>query len=305
MRDAAAAAADASPMEMLVAGTRYRMLDRIAVGSVCTLYRCQFASGGAEVEGIAKVARDPAANELVLNEASILRRLQLSSVTRPFVPSLVVSFGVGGEDSVRQANVLRYHEAIRSADELYTLGEVAACHRPGLDARDMAWVWRRLLTALGLVHAAGVVHCAVLPMHVLIEPKEHKLVLIDWCVAAHGAGTTSRVPVRIITGSYLPWYKRQGATRQPPEPGMDIALGARCMVELLGGDPVEGACPPTVAPAIQRYLSRCMAPSAHGVGPASGAEKLLEDFDRLIETLWGPRQFRVLEMPPRPRHGPG
>jgi len=33
---------------------------------------------------------------------------------------------------------------------------------------------------------------------------------------------------------------------------------------------------------------------------ASDAWKLMEDFDKVIEALWGPRQFQVLTMPPRP-----
>ena len=44
-----------------------------------------------------------------------------------------------------------------------------AAYPDGVDPRDVAWMWRRLLVALGLAHRAGVVHGAVLPEHVLIS----------------------------------------------------------------------------------------------------------------------------------------
>jgi hypothetical protein len=70
------------------------------------------------------------------------------------------------------------------------------------------------------------------------------------------------------------------------------------MIELLGGDPLGEEFPEAVDPAIQRHFQRCLG-SATGKRP--DAWKLLEDFDRLIETLWGPRKFRELPMPPKVR----
>jgi hypothetical protein len=211
------------------------------------------------------------------------------------------SFGVGGDSeggsagTPRQANVLWLHPDIRSIDELYTLAEVRAAYPDGLDGRDVAWVWRRLLSVLGFVHAQGVVHAAVLPMHVLIEPRGHKLVLIDWCCAVDDAVRRPRPPA-ILTGGYVPWFKREGGTRHPATPALDIAFAARCMLDLLGGDPLEATFPASVEPALQRYFQRCL-----GESPATqaGAWKLLDDFDRLIELLWGPRTFRPLVMPPK------
>jgi hypothetical protein len=196
--------------------------------------------------------------------------------------------------------VLLAHEQIRSPDELYTLAEVRAAYPAGLDGRDVAWIWRRLLYVLGFVRAQGVSHGAVLPPHVLIEPAGHKLVLINWCFASDaGAKPTAsaRLPAS-FAGPYLAWYRREGAARRLPTPALDVALAARCMIELLGGDPLESTCPPRVEPALSRYFQRCL-----GVG--TGAWTLLDEFDRLIEILWGPRKFREFKMPPksgRPRH---
>jgi serine/threonine protein kinase len=274
------------------------VLDRLAIGSVCTIYRCGFANNGREVEGVCKIARDARANSLVANEAHILGRLfrgDPGAEFTPFLPAVQDTFAVGDDtpNLSRQGNVLRLHEAIGSPDELYTLFEVRSHYRAGLDPRDVAWIWRRLLSVLGYIHSQAVVHGAVLPMHVLIEPRGHKLVLVDWCCASYGMAV-DKSPVKIIAGGFKGWYKREAGSTAPPIPALDIAMGTRCMIDLLGGDPVRGEFPPALDPALKRHFRRCL---EGGAGARSDAWRLLGDFDALIEALWGPRAFRPLPMP--------
>jgi hypothetical protein len=277
----------------------YRVLDRLANGSICSLYRCQFTEDSRQVECIFKIASDPRTNRLVTNEADVLRRLHALDIEQrftPFLPTVQESFAFADDSPTpRQANILRMHEAIGSPDELYTLTEVKSCYPAGLDSRHVAWIWRRLLTVLGFAHTNDVVHCAILPAHILIEPREHKLILVDWCAAQHEPHRI-HTPPAIISGSHMAWYKRQGGTRTPPTPALDIGLAARSMIDLLGGDPVGAHFPAGVAPALQRHFQRCL-----GTGPAShlDAHQLLDDFDRLIEVLWGPRKFAILTLPPK------
>jgi hypothetical protein len=266
------------------------------------VYRCRVRTRGADFEAVLKVARDARTNDLLSNEAGILRRLHAAPGAArfaPFLPRVVEQLtleGAGPGDAPRLATVLATHPDIRSpADELYTLEDVRAAYPAGLGGRDAAWVWRRVLHVLGFAHASGVAHGAVLPPHVLVEPAGHKLVLIGWTCAAHPGTRAPHLPAS-FAGGYGPWYRRAGATRRPATPALDVALAARCMVELLGGDPVEPACPPAVEPALERYFERCIALEP---GAAVDAWRLLAEFDRLIEILWGPRRFRPLHMPAR------
>lgn len=289
-------AADTAPLDIEIGKTTYHVLDRIAVGSICALYRCRFMSGPRGVEGVFKIARDARTNSLVASEADILRRLYAldpAGKFTPFLPAIEASFGFsdGSPGLARQANVLRMHEEIHSPDELFTLWEVKNEFPGGLDPRHVAWIWRRLLNIIGFAHTNGIVHGAVLPMHILIEPRTHKLLLVDWCCA-----TRDRQPLPIIAGGHLAWYKRERPSTNPPTPALDIAFAARSMIELLGGDPLSAKFPATVDPALQRHLQR----SLHG-GPGADAWKLMADFDDLITALWGPRKFHVLTMPPRKR----
>jgi hypothetical protein len=296
--DAATAAADTSPLEVTIAGKRYRVLDRLAIGSICSIYRCHWlAPDGRELERLFKIARDPCTNDYVANESAILTRLhQFDAGGRfgPFIPAVVASTPFGSPPP-RQANVLRMHDDIRSpADELYTLVEVRREFPDGLPPEHMAWIWRRLLTALGFAHSNGIIHAAVLPEHVLIEPREHKLVLIDWCCAIDLSSSPATRRLPIITGGHRSWYGLDANDK--PGPWLDVTLAAHCMVDLVGGDANYKRFPPVLDAALQRYFQRCL-----DVSDASNADawKLLADFDKLIEALWGKRTFRVFEMPPK------
>jgi serine/threonine protein kinase len=300
LADAPTAAADNSPLDLVSAGRTFRVSDRLAVGSFCTLYLCRFLAAGREVTGVLKLARDPQSNARLANEAAVLRHLHAATDAArftPFLPAVEASFDLEAESPPRRANVLRLDDTIRSPADLYTLDDVRQAYPQGLDPRDLAWIWRRLLNVLGFAHAHNVVHRAVLPPHILIEPHEHKLVLIGWSSAA----TTTTIPGHapdLITGGYRDWYRRSGAARNPNAPSLDLALATRTAIELLGGDPLRAEFPPSPDPALGRYFARCL--GVDGAGTPTHPWQLLEDFDRLIEALWGPRTFREFKLPPRP-----
>ena len=291
LNNVVAASLDAAPVDIRTPKHLYRVFDRIAYGELANVYRCRYVANRHEVEGLVKIARDARTNGPLRNEARVLEQLFAADEDhrfRPFLPCVEESFAYcqDAPPEARQANVLRMHGSIASVDELYTLEEVRRQYPNGIDARDMAWIWRRLLTVLGFVHASNVIHGAVLPPHVLIEPREHKLILIDWCHAVPRGE-----PLRTIAGGYKPWYTSAGVRRyQPTTPLVDIATAALCMIDLVGGDAIGMTYPPDFPPALKAYFGRCLAGTPD-------AMKLLDDFDRLIETLWGPRKFRVLDLP--------
>jgi hypothetical protein len=143
----------------------------MASGDIANLYEHE--------RGLLKLARDPADNDLLDREARALTRLHTGGDSRylPYVPSLISAElhqdPVSG--SRRRVNVIsRLHGFV-------PLAAVHAAYPRGLDPRDVAWMWRRLLVAIGFAHRAGVIHAAVLPGHVLIHPGAHGLVLVDWC----------------------------------------------------------------------------------------------------------------------------
>ena len=158
----------------------------------------------------------------------------------------------------------------------------------------MAWIWRRLLLALAHTHDRDVIHGAVLPTHILIHPGAHGLLLVDWCASVLDARLTgAHVPA--ISPEYEGWYPLPVLARKTPTRAVDLEMGLRCMVFLLGGDPLTGSLPPGVPAPIRIYLQ-----SALWTGAArTDAAPLYRDFSDILADLWGRRKFLPFAMPAR------
>ena len=244
----------------------------------------------ADVDGsrvLLKVARSSHNNDLLRTEALALRRLHRSldgHPVRAHFPTLVEHFllrDAAGKE--RHVNVLR-------AETVYvSLEDVLRTYPHGLDPADAAWIFNRMLVAVGVTHGLGLVHGAVLPAHVLIRPADHNGMLIDWCYS---------VPVgealKAMSPPYAADYPPEVQARQPATPATDIYRAARCMVRLLaGGDAPEP--PPRVPRPIDALLRACLLRSPRR--RPDDAWQVFDDFQEILERLYGPRTFRPLHMP--------
>jgi hypothetical protein len=248
-------------------------------GDFCSVYR-----GTREGKAVAvKVARQAGDNDLLFGERAALRRIEerVDKRFQPFFPRLLDGFVYQDEQGERRAtNVLSW------TGGAYTLEEIRRAYVAGVDPKDVAWMWRRLLVALGAAHRAGIVHGAALPPHVGVLPAEHGLVLLGWTCAVEVGQ-----PIRAISSAYESWYPEEVMQKEPALPATDVAMGARCMLFLLGED----------APAaFSRFFRGCLLPSPRQ--RPQDAWALLREFDDLLARLWGPRRFHPFTMPaPCPR----
>jgi hypothetical protein len=235
---------------------------------------------------VIKLPRDPADGDLLEREAVALRQLPKDGPERfiPYVPQLVESFrhrdaATGPE---RRTN------AIVALDGFHSLAEVHDAYPDGIDPRDAAWMWRRLLVALGFAHRAGVLHGAVLPEHVLIHPGKHGLVLVDWCYSVPGCyapvDPSGRVPA--LVGRYADWYPPEVPGRERASAATDIFMATHCMTYLMGDK----------APKPMRSFAKGCLLASQRRRPGD-AWRLLEEFDELLARLYGPRRFRPFTMP--------
>lgn len=277
----------------------YTVYNLIGKDDLCNIYRCEYSADEKTWEAMFRVARDAADNDLVLNEARILYHLQSTydyADFKPFLPAVLEAFIYQDAHSTygRQVNILSLHEQIASPLELYTFEEVHQHYRSGINPRDMAWMLRRLLNVLGFAHHNGVVHGAVLPSHVLIEPRDHKLALTGWPFAVR---TGSDDHIKALSISYEDWYPAEVREKKPATPGLDFFLMARTVMYLLGGDPLRDTDFPALEPEFQRFFEPCLDPN-----PAKRPQDawvLLGEFDRILEHVWGGRRFHVFTMPPK------
>jgi hypothetical protein len=257
---------------------------------VFTLYRARLEQGDAALPVTLKTPRDPRDNDLAHNEARILQVLRAGNAAEKFaayVPGWVESFLFEEGGVTRQVNVFE------RACGWYSLHEVRAAYPGGIDPKDMAWMWRRLLVALGFAHINGVIHGAVLPGNICILPEQHGLRLENWAFAVLNPQASGEI-IAAVDADYEDWYPNEVRNSEPPAAATDIAMSARCMIYLLGGDPVRGAMPARVPAAVQMFLKSCILPGKRA--RPQEAWGLKEEFDELLQRLWGERKFHPFSM---------
>jgi hypothetical protein len=244
----------------------------VARGDIANLYQVR--------DGLLKLVRDPADNDLMRAETIALAalRTRVEPPLQAYFPEPVRAQRRRDPSSgvERRANVIVRLAGFRS------LAEVRDAFPGGVDPRDAAWMWRRLLVAVGAAHRAGLIHGAVLPEHVMIHPGEHGLVLVDWCYS----GPAPAVRVRNVVKRYLDWYPPEVLAGDPAGPDLDIWLATRCMTELVG---------PRIPARMAAFSRGCLL--ARPSRRPADAWLLLAEFDELLGRLYGPRTFRPFAMP--------
>ncbi|MFC5187937.1 molecular chaperone DnaJ [Actinomadura harenae] len=278
----------AAATPVLEAGRRrFRLGATLASGDVAELYAAEASEDGGRWRSVVvKMPRDPSDNDLMAREEEALRTLRRDGDPRfrAYVPDLVTTFRHRdpGTGETRGVDVLA------PLTGFVSFAQVSAAHPDGVDPRDAAWMWRRLLVALGFAHRAGVVHGAVLPDHVLVHPEKHGLVLADWCYSVTRPG--GRVPAMVDRHASL--YAPEIPAREPAVPGTDVYMASRCVARLMGD---------RAPAALRRFVAGCTLPAPHR--RPRDAWRLLAELDELLERLYGRRTFRPFTMPPGGDHG--
>lgn len=251
----------------------YRIGERVAADQVAAYF-------GVHGGGLLKLARRPTDNDLMERETAALAAIRASAQRkhRAYLPKSRDSFRYREAD----AGVERVATVFAELDGFYSLEAVRAAYPDGLDARDVVWMWRRLLVALGIAHRAGFVHGAATLDHILIHPEAHGLVLVNWCFAARLDGDA----VPAIPARYRDWYAPEIMKRGKPTPGSDIYLATRCMTALMGDRAPD---------ALRRFARGCALPSP--AARPQDAWRLLGELDELLGRVYGPRVFRPFDMP--------
>lgn len=153
------------------------VLGPLAKGALNDLYRVQHVT--ASTPGVLKIARHPRDNDLLKREADTLKRLwKAQGNFHKYLPGLLDTF----EASYRRANV------VTLAGDCHSLEHIKRQFPRGIDFRHVVWMMNRLLSALGYLRTANIIHGAVLPQHLLYRPSDHGLVLIDFTASISRSG---------------------------------------------------------------------------------------------------------------------
>jgi hypothetical protein len=272
-----------------VLGRRYLILGRLAGGESTDVLLADRV-GQAKERVVIKMLRALPDADLLAREWRIVHALNASVAQgAPFFTTLLpqpVAKGRAdaGDGIPRLALVYRWRSGFQ-----HTLEEIERQYPAGVGARAAVWIWRRVLDLLGWVHRSGYVHGAVLPRHLLVHPRDHGVVLCGWSCAtalaarerlpAWSAGCEAYYPAEVLAGS-------------PPSPTTDIAMSARSVARVLGGDPLARELPSSVPPALAE-LVRAQA----GGGGIDDAWALRQRVGEVATKSFGPPRYERLDMP--------
>lgn len=249
-------------------------------GDIANLYSVTWMNGEAEMTGVLKIPRKPNQSNIIQHEASILRRLQKEGIEkfRCYVPAVYDLFR--HRDNATKAT--RACMVMEGLEGFYSLAEVMEAYpHYGITGRDIAWIWRRLLVALGFAHRVGIVHGAVWPEHVMIHPEMHGLVLVGW-----GQSTEIGGKISIIDPAYESQYPSEVLNRQPVNEATDIHMAAITMLAAMG----------SCAPKGMRAFGKGCTLEKNSMRPHDAWE-LKDEFDELLENMYGKRKFTPFYMP--------
>ena len=274
---------DTEDVVVITAGkNEYKIIGKAISGDLCNIYNCESKHGKAFL----KISKKVLLNHFLVNEAGVLKKLHstkevgLKGLFDSHVPVCLDSFAV---DSM-QANVVSTYL------NLHTLEQVRQVHLQGVDSRTLAWMFRRLLAALGAAHEREIVHGAVVPTNFLVCPDDHNGFLIDWCCAVDSGKV-----VKAISPQWKAFYPPEILSKKEVTPTADIYMAAMLMLYVSGGDVEKRKFPERMPKRIEFFLRACLIES-----PASRANYALDlhkEFGDLLEELYGKPKFHPFEMP--------
>lgn len=229
-----------------------------------------------------KMPRSSHDNDLMEREARALKLLAEPPTEAEkysaYAERLVETFKHKDQSGIlRRVNVLE-----RLDDGFIPLTAVKKAYPNGLGGRDIAWIWRRLLVAIGYAQRCGVVHGAITPEHVMVHPIKHGVMLIDWCYSC--IEDDQRIPALVPTRDFF--YPPEVRDKGKPTTATDIYTASKTMT-WLGG---------TLMPQAMRRFAEGSALVKQGMRPQD-AWRLQEEYDGLLAMLYGQRAYRPLKMP--------
>jgi serine/threonine protein kinase len=259
----------------------YAVESSLAEGELCQVYvgRCRDGEHAGE-RFVLKLARDPADNDLVTDEARALQLLATGGGPQcKQLPALLDQLAVDG----RAGNILRHIEGV----DLVTVRERFP---DGVPPRHAVWMVRRLLSVVGYAHSVGILHANIEPSHVLVRGRDHFVGLIDWSYAVIEPGRTG-MGFKVRNPLYSP---PEVAERKPPIPSSDLFSVGKVMIHLLGGDAAAGTMPASIDERLQRFVQFLLRPSA--IQRAQDAWETFEELKELRTAIWGPVSFEELDI---------
>jgi serine/threonine protein kinase len=268
-------------------------LDAIAFsGDICDVYKGKTEDGTLVAF---KVVKDPKNNDLVENEAKVLKDIyplkQKEEKSYRYLPRLLDTVKISDGTSHRQANVIGWLE------HWHTLSEVREAFCSNLRMEHGVWMFNRILSAMHFVHGRGYVHGSLTPEHILVydsgsekDPYNHGAKIIDWSYAVKEKET-----LKAISPKYEAFYPPEVFKKKPATAATDIYMAAKCIIYVLGGDVTNDTLPKDIPDYLRAFLKSCTLKNP--TYRPQEAVGVYQDFEVHMGKHYGPKKYVPFHMP--------
>lgn len=263
------------PVKSNILKTRYHEYTlglKFSSGNLFDRYEATYDDGHGKAELL--VTKSDADEDLSQNNFATLKVLakELPEDRARYYPKIIESF------RWKQSTGNLVVTAVERIDGFFTLAQVKERYPNGVDPKDFAWIFRRMLYSLSNLIDMNIVHGAVTPESVLIHPEMHGLLLRDWQYSV-----SLGVPLEAIPAEYQSFYPKSVFSHEVVTSSLDILLAAKTAETILSENSPKQ---------FKAFLNGCKV-----LNPPNAGE-LLNEFDELLTRIYGQRSFHVFTMNP-------
>lgn len=257
----------------------YRVDGQAAEGTVSKLFWARTLDDK-ERHVLVKMPRSPKDNDLMGAEFTALSLLchkgEDYEKFRVFFPHLREHFTHRDAES----RIKRRTSIFVPRQGYYSLESILEAHPDGLNPRDVAWIFKRILTAIGYAHNCGVLHNALTPDNILVSPTDHHVIIVGWTYS-----TPVGTPMKAVVGRHSSFYPPEVTVLKDPHAGpeSDIYMALK-IFQAMGGSqlPVR----------LQRFAKNCA--SRHITARPKDAWALLNIYEDILYDLFGKPKYHEL-----------
>lgn len=244
----------------------YHLGNVVSTNEVFTNYKATYDAGH-ESASLAFL-KSPKDTDLAESYSSSLKKLkEVPEKYRAFYPSLLENFRYKNPSTHKDHSVI----ATKDIEGFQPLSNVLSVYPNGIGGRDVAWIFRRMLVAVGNAHDIGLVHGAPTLDAFLINAELHGIILSEWQYSTEVGSSLKAVPQ-----NYKNIYPDYALQKESVSGRLDTYILAETASALLANNEPRQ---------LFAFFKGCK------LSNTPNASVLLADFDKLLLRIYGKPKF--------------
>lgn len=252
----------------------YNIYSHIAKGDFSNVYRATFTSAsGREAEAAVKIINKYSDSDLITVEAETLNKLKHQSL-----PVLIDVF------RTRE----RKKGLVTSLIKGFDFETIRLQYSDGVPIEHVLWILERLLSVLGYIHSKGVLHGNLEPSNIMVVPNIHNVIPLDFVFSVLDYDKGNKYKGR------NEYSAPEVSKDREAHPVSDMYALGKCILFLLGGDPMRKTFPKKLDRRVKDFLKVFMYETPNK--RADDAWRWLRKLIKLRTELYGKRRFVHFKM---------